>query len=101
MSVLDDVEHRVAHAEAWVAEASGTVVAALTPTCAGQPNSEIAMGDELEFQIYWSLVRPLRTAGVGRAVAGNQRLNALSKELMMSNHLKDSAGAVVAQPYPK
>jgi hypothetical protein len=35
----------------WVAEASNTVVAAVTPTFAGQPYSEIAMENELEFRM--------------------------------------------------
>lgn len=40
MGVLDNVEHRAEHAEVWVAEASGTVVEAVTLTIAGQPYSE-------------------------------------------------------------
>lgn len=35
MSVLDNVEHRAEHAEVWVAEASGAVVAAVTLTSQG------------------------------------------------------------------
>ncbi len=42
MGVLDNVEHRAEHAEVWVAEAAGSVVAAVTLTFAGQPYSEIA-----------------------------------------------------------
>lgn len=37
MGVLEDVEHRAAHAEVWVAESAGKVVAAVTLTFAGQP----------------------------------------------------------------
>jgi GNAT superfamily N-acetyltransferase len=51
MSVLDNVGHRAEHAEAWVAEASGAVVAAVTLTFAGQPYSEIARGHELQFRM--------------------------------------------------
>lgn len=42
MSVLEDVEHRAEHAQVWVAEAAGQVMAAVTLTFAGQPYSEIA-----------------------------------------------------------
>jgi hypothetical protein len=42
MGVLEDVEHRAEHAQVWVAEAAGKVVAAVTQTFAGQPYSEIA-----------------------------------------------------------
>jgi GNAT superfamily N-acetyltransferase len=67
MGVLDNVEHRAQHTEVWVAEASGAVVAAVTLTFAGQPYSEIARGNELEF---WMLaVDPaVQGNGVGRAV---------------------------------
>jgi len=51
MSVLDNVEHRAKHAEVWVAETSGTVGAAVTLTFAGQPYSEIAVDNELEFRM--------------------------------------------------
>ena len=67
MSVLADVEHRAAHAEVWVAEAAGKVVAAVTLTFAGQPYSEIALDGELEFRML--AVDPRHQgAGVGRAV---------------------------------
>ncbi|WP_308470550.1 hypothetical protein [Arthrobacter sp. ZGTC131] len=51
MSALDDAEHRAKHAEVWVAESSGAVVAAVTLTFAGQPYSEIAIENELEFRM--------------------------------------------------
>ncbi|WP_435896744.1 GNAT family N-acetyltransferase [Pseudarthrobacter oxydans] len=51
MSVLEDVEHRAEHAEVWVAETAGKVVAAVTLTFAGQPYSEIARDGELEFRM--------------------------------------------------
>jgi predicted N-acetyltransferase YhbS len=51
VGVLDNVEHRAEHAEVWVAEASGAVVAAVTLTFAGQPYSEIAVENELEFRM--------------------------------------------------
>jgi hypothetical protein len=43
MTVLDNVEHRAEHAEVWVAETSGAVVAAVALTLSGQLYSEIAM----------------------------------------------------------
>ena len=67
MSVLDDVEHRAEHAQVWVAESAGKVVAAVTLTFAGQPYSEIAMDGELEFRML--AVDPAHQGGgVGRAV---------------------------------
>lgn len=51
MSVLEDVEHRAEHAQVWVAESAGKVVAAVTLTLAGQPYSEIARDGELEFRM--------------------------------------------------
>ncbi|WP_043420139.1 GNAT family N-acetyltransferase [Arthrobacter globiformis] len=66
MSVLEDVEHRAEHAEVWVAEAAGKVVAAVTVTFAGQPYSEIAQDGELEFRML--AVDPAHQGGgVGRA----------------------------------
>ncbi|MET3919954.1 GNAT family N-acetyltransferase [Arthrobacter sp. UYEF20] len=67
MSVLDNVEHRAEHAEVWVAEASGNVVAAVTLTFAGQPYSEIARDDELEFRML-AVDPAVQGSGVGRAV---------------------------------
>ncbi|WP_104176213.1 GNAT family N-acetyltransferase [Arthrobacter sp. Y81] len=67
MSVLDNVEHRAEHAELWVAEASSTVVAALTLTFAGQPYSEIAMENELEFRML-AVDPAVQGGGVGRTV---------------------------------
>lgn len=67
MGVLEDVEHRAAHAEVWVAESAGKVVAAVTLTFAGQPYSEIAEPGELEFRML--AVDPAHQGGgVGRAV---------------------------------
>jgi GNAT superfamily N-acetyltransferase len=69
MSVLEDVEHRAVHAQVWVAEAAGKVVAAVTLTFAGQPYSEIAEYGELEFRML--AVDPAHQGeGVGRAVVG-------------------------------
>lgn len=67
MSVLDDVKHRAQHAEVWVAEASGAVVAAVTQTFAGQPYSEIAVEDELEFRML-AVDPAVQGGGIGRAV---------------------------------
>lgn len=67
MSVLEDVEHRAEHAQVWVAEAVGNVVAAVTLTFASQPYSEIALDGELEFRML--AVDPAHQGGgVGRAV---------------------------------
>lgn len=66
MSVLDDLEHRAEHAEVWVAEASGAVVAAVTLTFAGQPYSEIARDNELEFRML-AVDPAVQGGGVGRA----------------------------------
>ncbi|WP_223984705.1 GNAT family N-acetyltransferase [Arthrobacter sp. NicSoilB8] len=67
MSVLENVEHRAEHAEAWVAEASGAVIAAVTLTFAGQPYSEIARDNELEFRML-AVDPAVQGNGVGRAV---------------------------------
>jgi predicted N-acetyltransferase YhbS len=67
MSVLENVERRAEHAEVWVAEASGAVVAAVTLTFAGQPYSEIAMDNELEFRML-AVDPAVQGSGVGRAV---------------------------------
>ncbi|WP_426989924.1 GNAT family N-acetyltransferase [Pseudarthrobacter sp. Y6] len=67
MSVLEDVDHRAEHAEVWVAEASGKVVAAVTLTFAGQPYSEIATDAELEFRML-AVDPTCQGGGVGRAV---------------------------------
>ncbi|WP_324778430.1 GNAT family N-acetyltransferase [Arthrobacter sp. PGP41] len=67
MGVLEDVEHRAEHAQVWVAEAAGTVVAAVTLTFAGQPYSEIATDGELEFRML-ALDPAHQGGGVGRAV---------------------------------
>lgn len=70
MSVLEDVEYRAEHAQVWVAETYGKVVAAVTLTFAGQPYSEIAQDGELEFRML--AVDPARQGGgVGRAVVGD------------------------------
>jgi GNAT superfamily N-acetyltransferase len=72
MSVLEDVEHRAEHAQVWVAEAAGKVVAAVTLTFAGQPYSEIARDGELEFRML--AVDPAHQGGgVGRAVVRGVR----------------------------
>lgn len=68
MSVLEDVEHRAEHAQVWVAEAAGKVVAAVTLTFAGQPYSEIARDGELEFRML-AVDPAYQGSGVGRAVA--------------------------------
>ncbi|WP_368074315.1 GNAT family N-acetyltransferase [Arthrobacter sp. 24S4-2] len=67
LSVLDNVEHRAEHAEVWVAEASGAVVAAVTLTFAGRPYSEIAMENELELRVL-AVDPAVQGNGVGRAV---------------------------------
>ncbi|HJW01404.1 MAG TPA: GNAT family N-acetyltransferase [Arthrobacter sp.] len=69
MSVLEDVEHRAEHAQVWVAEAAGQVVAAVTLTFAGQPYSEIATHGELEFRML-AVDPSCQGGGVGRAVVG-------------------------------
>lgn len=67
MSVLEDVEHRAEHAQVWVAEAAGKVVAAVTLTFAGQPYSEIARDGELEFRML-AVDPACQGVGVGRAM---------------------------------
>jgi ribosomal protein S18 acetylase RimI-like enzyme len=67
MTVLEDVEHRAEHAEVWVAEAGGAVVAAVTLTFADQPYSEIAMENELEFRML-AVDPSVQGGGVGRSV---------------------------------
>jgi GNAT superfamily N-acetyltransferase len=67
VSVLDNVEHRAEHAEVWVAEAAGRVVAAVTLTFAGQPYSEVAIENELEFRML-AVDPAVQGGGVGRAV---------------------------------
>lgn len=67
LSVLDNVEHRAEHAEVWVAEAAGTVVAAVTLTFAGQPYSETAIENELEFRML-AVDPAVQGSGAGRAV---------------------------------
>lgn len=67
MGVLEDVEHRAEHAQVWVAEAAGKVVAAVTLTFAGQPYSEIAGDGELEFRML-AVDPACQGGGVGRAV---------------------------------
>jgi predicted N-acetyltransferase YhbS len=69
MGVLENVEHRADHAQVWVAEAAGQVVAAVTLTFAGQPYSEIATEGELEFRML-AVDPSLQGSGVGRAVVG-------------------------------
>jgi len=67
ISVLEDVEHRAEHAQVWVAEAAGKVVAAVTLTFAGQPYSEVARDGELEFRML--AVDPAHQGGgLGRTV---------------------------------
>jgi len=67
MSVLEDVEHRAEHAQVWVAEAAGRVVAAVTLTFAGQPYSEIAADGELEFRML-AVDPAVQGGGIGRVV---------------------------------
>ena len=67
MGVLEDVEHRAEHAQVWVAEAAGTVVAAVTLTFAGQPYTEVARDGELEFRML-AVDPSSQGSGVGRAV---------------------------------
>ncbi len=67
MSVLEDVEHRAQHAQVWVAENAGRVVAAVTLTFTGQPYSEIAQDGELEFRML-AVDPECQGGGVGRAV---------------------------------
>jgi GNAT superfamily N-acetyltransferase len=67
MSLLDNVEHRAEHAEVWVAQAAGGVVAAVTLTFAGQPYSEVAIENELEFRML-AVDPAVQGGGVGRAI---------------------------------
>ena len=69
MGVLEDVEHRAEHAQVWVAETAGKVVAAVTLTFAGQPYSEIARDMELEFRML-AVDPACQGGGLGRAVVG-------------------------------
>lgn len=61
------MEHRAEHAEVWVAEAGGKVVAAVTLTFAGQPYSELQQDCELEFRML-AVDPSCQGTGVGRAV---------------------------------
>ncbi|WP_461174178.1 GNAT family N-acetyltransferase [Arthrobacter sp. Z1-9] len=67
MSMLEDVEHRAEHAQVWVAEAAGRVVAAVTLTFAGESYSEIAQERELEFRML-AVDPACQGVGVGRNV---------------------------------
>ena len=67
MDVLEDVEHRAEHAQVWVAEIAGQVVAAVTLTFVGQPYREIAEDGELEFRML-AVDPACQGSGVGRAV---------------------------------
>ena len=69
MDVLDDVEHRAEHAQVWVAESGGRVVAAVTLTFAGEPYSEIAVDGELEFRML-AVDPACQGNGLGRAMVG-------------------------------
>lgn len=69
MGVLEDVELRAEHAEVWVVEAAGKVVAAVMLTFAGQPYSEIAQDGELEFRML-AVDQAHQGGGVGRAGFG-------------------------------
>ena len=69
MTVLDDVEHRAEHAQVWVAETAGRVVAAVTLTFAGEPYSEIAAEGELEFRML-AVDPACQGNGLGRAMVG-------------------------------
>ncbi|MDQ0924496.1 ribosomal protein S18 acetylase RimI-like enzyme [Pseudarthrobacter sp. W1I19] len=69
MSVLEDVEHRAEHAQVWVVEAAGQVVAAVTLTFAGEPYSEVARDGELEFRML-AVDPACQGSGLGRAVVG-------------------------------
>jgi predicted N-acetyltransferase YhbS len=82
MSVLDDVEPRAEHAEVWVAEVSGSVVAAVTLTFAGQPYSEIAAQNELEFRML-AVDPAVQAGGIGRAVV--RKVMAHAQRQCMSN----------------
>ncbi|MHA7277884.1 GNAT family N-acetyltransferase [Arthrobacter sp. Hz1] len=65
MRVLADVEHRAEHAEIWVAERDGVVVASVAITFEGQRYTDIAVTGELEFRML--AVDPLlQRGGVGR-----------------------------------
>ncbi|MHC6231735.1 GNAT family N-acetyltransferase [Arthrobacter sp. MMS24-T111] len=67
MSMLENVEHRAEHAQVWVAETAGKVVAAVTLTFAAEQYIEIAQDGELEFRML--AVDPAHQGGgVGRAV---------------------------------
>ena len=67
MSVLENVEHRAEHAQVWVAETAGKVVAAVTLTFTGQPYSEIARDGELEFRML-AVDPAYQGRGLGRGV---------------------------------
>lgn len=67
MGVLEDVEHRAEHAQVWVAEVAGKVVAGVTLTFAGEPYSEIARDGELEFRML-AVDPACQGSGIGRAV---------------------------------
>lgn len=72
------MQHRAEHAEVWVAKVSGAAAAAVTLTSAGQPYSEIAIENELEFRML-AVDPAVQRCGVGRAVV--RRIIAHSESL--------------------
>ena len=67
MAILSDVEHRVAHAEVWVAERNREVVGSVALTFEGQRYTDIAVAGELEFRML--AVDPVvQRAGIGRRI---------------------------------
>jgi GNAT superfamily N-acetyltransferase len=67
MKQIQDVARRAAQATIWVAERDGRIVGSVTLAVAGQPYSDIALDDELEFRML--VVDPgVQRSGAGRAM---------------------------------
>ena len=67
MVKIMDVAERAAQATIWVAERQGTVVGSVTLALAGEPYSDIAQQDELEFRML--VVDPaVQRSGAGKAM---------------------------------
>lgn len=67
MQQIQNVAQRAAQATVWVAERAGRIVGSVTLAVAGEPFSDIALGDELEFRML--VVDPaVQRSGAGKAM---------------------------------
>jgi ribosomal protein S18 acetylase RimI-like enzyme len=67
LAMLENVEHRAAHALVWVAEVDGKVAGSAALTFPGQKYSDIALDGELEFRML-AVDPAVQRGGVGRAI---------------------------------